>query len=201
MQSVTRRKRLAYNASPMHRRYDAPHLRICALKRCKHQANRRIVSQSTFSARNTVLSTGLIPAVQETLSLSLHLLPAGLRTFRCDRHARRNAEKPSSICAPAALLRLVNILHAVGAGCVLRRAVRTIIVVVRITFVLFTRQNGAGWQRKKRSSIQDRAVCINSISDYIFPRSWHNSSKDFIANGKFILAVSSEVNTSNMQFD
>lgn len=35
------------------------------------------------------------------------------------------------------------------------------------------------------------------MSDYIFPCPWHDSSEDFIANEKFMLAVSSEA--SNMQ--
>lgn len=63
-----------------------------ALKRREHRPRYRIVSLGCIhAARNTgVLSVGLIPAAlrRATPSLSLHLLSAGLRTRRCDRHVR-----------------------------------------------------------------------------------------------------------------
>lgn len=123
MQSVTRRKRLSYT-----RRWCivvATLFTSVHLQRAYHEHRgcaRAVLFLRALSPRETAaLSSGLIPAVQATPSLSLHLLPADLRTFRCDQHARRNAEKPGSICTPPALPRLVNILHAVGAGRVLRK--------------------------------------------------------------------------------
>lgn len=95
-----------------------------AFKRHEHRGRAaRIVSQGALHREGpAALSTGLIPAVQATPSLSLHLLSAGLRTRRWDRHARGETQKNrGSVCAPPALPRLVNILHAVGAGRVLRK--------------------------------------------------------------------------------
>lgn len=158
-----------------------------------------------LSPRETAaLSAGLIPAVQATPSLSLHLLPAGLRTFRCDRHARRNAEKPGSICPPPALPRLVNILHAVGAGRVLRKSpvgpkhhVHATMSPPRLPSNAWRRERD-GIREDEKVAPYSTAACIDRASGYIFS---HGSSQDFIANGKCIFAVRSEVGASNMQYE
>lgn len=181
-----------------YRRYDAPHLRICDARLSAASIRRTdALSLGVPSTRETpALSTGLIPAVRRTLSLSLHLLPAGLRTFRCDRHALRNAEKPGSIRVPAALLRLVNILHAVGAGRVLRRGprgARPRYHTARITYLRALRAaNGAGRRRRKSGSIQHTARFVYKTAYPIIYSLVRGATqaKTLSRNGKFIPAVS-----------
>jgi len=176
MQSVTRRKRLSYT-----RRWciviATSFTSVYPRRAFKHHEHRGrvVLFLRAFSPRETAaLSAGLIPAVQATPSLSLHLLPAGVRTFRCDRHARRNVEKPGSIRAPLALPRLVNILHAVGADCVLRKGPVGPVpchhdVAVTITFERVAEETRRHTRRRKSDSIQHRLVYINShIRLYIF---------------------------------
>lgn len=157
--------------------------------------------------KHRALSAGLIPAVEArtTPSLSLHLLPAGLRTRRCDRHVRTTQKKPGRIRAPPALPWLVNILHAVGAD--LRPSTgrhspfllplplsRHWLSLPR----LFANARGKERDGKARTTKkQHRLLYRSHISDYIFSWPWDDLSEDFIANEKFMPAVSSEA--SNMQ--
>jgi len=174
MQSVTRRKRLSYT-----RRWCivvATLFTSVHLQREYHEHHgcaRTILFLKALSPRETAaLSSGLIPAVQATSSLSLHLLPADLRTFRCDRHARRNVEKPSSICTPLALLRLVNILHAVGAGRVLWKGPvgprpPRCATLPRLPSNASRWERGCNTRRRKSDSVQYR---IERTSGYTFSR-------------------------------
>lgn len=208
MQSVTRRKRLSYT-----RRWciviATSFISVYPRRAFKHHEHRgRIVVLflRAFSPRETAaLSAGLIPAVQATPSLSLHLLPAGVRTFRCDRHARRNVEKPG-ICAPLALLRLVNILHAVGADRVLRKGPVGLVpchhdVAATITFKRVAEETRRHTRRRKSGSIHHRLVYIDSHIRYIFSHPRHDSSEDFIVNEKFMFAVRLEMGASNMEYE
>jgi len=123
---------------------------------------------------------------------------SAMRSTRAD-----NAEKPGSIRAPPALPRLVNILHAVGAD--LRPSTdrhsplplplsRHWLSLPR----LFANARGIERDGKARTTKKQHWLLYRShISDYIFPWPWDDLSEDFIANEKFMPAVSSEA--SNMQ--